>query len=118
MLINFSNHPSALWEQPQLEAAKEYGEIKDFPFPSVAPEADDENIQQLADHYVHELLTFSKKQHITVHIMGEMTFTYKVVSQLKELGIECIASTSLRDAEITTDGKKISNFQFVRFREY
>lgn len=118
MLINFSNHPSSLWEQEQLEAAKEYGEVIDIPFPSVDPDANDEEIQQLADHYVHKLLTFSSKQHITVHIMGEMTFTYKVVSQLKELGIECIASTTERDAEILNDGRKISDFQFVRFRKY
>jgi hypothetical protein len=41
-----------------------------------------------------------------------------VVSRLKEMGIECIASTSVRDAEVTSDGKKISDFQFVRFRKY
>ncbi len=118
MLINFSNHPSALWGVKQLEAAREFGEIKDFPFPAISPESNCDEIRELADHYVDEITSFAEHHHITVHVMGEMTFTFMVVSQLKEMGIECIASTSIRNAEEFTDGRKISNFQFVRFRKY
>ena len=50
--------------------------------------------------------------------MGEMTFTYLMVTQLKGKGIECIASTSDRNAEYASDGKKISDFHFVQFRKY
>lgn len=118
MLINFSNHPSEYWDQKQLEAAKVYGEIKDIPFPAVDPAASYDDIQLLADQYVHNILSTAGNRQITVHIMGEMTFTYLVVSQLKEIGIECVASTSVRDAEETADGRKISEFQFVKFRRY
>lgn len=118
MLINFSNHPSECWGQKQLEAAKVYGEIIDIPFPTVDPKANYEDIKALADQYVQELMARTENQQVTVHIMGEMTFCFIVVSRLKGMGIECIASTTIRDAEMTEDGKKVSDFKFVRFREY
>lgn len=118
MLINFSNHPSSLWGVKQLEAAREYGKIKDLPFPAVSPDANYDEIRELADRYVDEITSFAENHHITVHVMGEMTFTFMVVSQLKELGIECIASTTDRNAEEFADGRKLSDFQFVRFRKY
>ena len=118
MLINFTNHPSEYWGDKQLEAAKVYGEIKDIPFPDVSPEDDNEEIKLLADHYVKEILLIADNCHVTVHIMGEMTFVYRVVSLLKEQGITCIASTTVRDAETADDGRKISDFQFVKFRRY
>lgn len=33
-------------------------------------------------------------------------------------GIKCVASTTERDTVMTPDGKKISQFKFVQFREY
>lgn len=118
MLINFSNHPLTTWSKEQVEAAKEYGEIIDLPFPAVNPEASHEEIKDLADEYVGRIISISEKQNVSVHIMGEMTFCFMVVSSLKEKGIECIASTSNRNTEVTSDNKKISDFQFVRFRKY
>lgn len=118
MLINFSNHPLTTWSKEQVEAAKEYGEIIDLPFPAVNPDASHEEIKDLADEFVEKILSISKERNVTVHIMGEMTFCFMVVSSLKEKGIECIASTSNRNTEVTSDNKKISDFQFVRFRKY
>ena len=118
MLLNFSNHPSEYWGDKQIEAAKDYGKIKDIPFPVVSPESDYEDIQELADRYVEEILSFAENNQVTVHVMGEMTFTFSVVLQLKEKGIECISSTTERNAEEIANGKKISDFQFVRFRKY
>lgn len=117
-LINFSNHPSKYWESKQLEAAKEYGEIKDIPFPKVNPNANYDEIQELAEQCVEKILSLADNNIITVHIMGEMTFTYIVVKKLKEKGIECIASTTDRNAEELFDGRKISDFKFIRFRRY
>ena len=37
MFINFSNHPSEAWGKTQLNAAMEYGEVIDIPFPAVNP---------------------------------------------------------------------------------
>lgn len=118
MLINFSNHSSSLWEQNQLEAAREYGELVDVPFPPIDPEADEKYIKSLAEQYTEQFLFYEKNHCLTIHIMGEMTFVYGVVSLLKEHGITCIASTTERNAEEITDGRKISDFKFVRFRKY
>ena len=118
LLVNFSNHPLASWEDEQIKAAKEYGELVDVPFPAIDPEADEKHIESLADQYTEQLLTYAKDYRLTVHIMGEMTFVYRVVSLLIEQGVTCIASTTERDAEITNDGRKISDFQFVKFRRY
>lgn len=118
MLINFSNHPLVTWSKEQIEATTEFGEIIDIPFPAVKPEASHEEVKELADVYVDHILSLKKDEQIIVHIMGEMTFVYRVVSLLKEQGVTCIASTTERDAEMTTDGRKISDFQFVKFRRY
>ena len=117
-LINFSNHPSQYWSKEQSEAAAFYGRIIDLPFPDINPEADETDLMKLTEEYVKQILELKEHYNITVHVMGEMTFTYMVVSQLKAMGIECIASTTIRDAEYSSDGKKISDFQFVRFRKY
>lgn len=118
MLINFSNHPSDYWGDKQMEAAKVYGEIKDLTFPAIDPEANNEDLQTIADQYVQKILAEAENHKITVHVMGEMTFCFMVVSRLKEMGIECIASTTERHSEELADGRKIANFQFVRFRKY
>jgi CRISPR-associated Csx2 family protein len=117
-LINFSNHPSEYWGQKQLEAAKGYGKIKDIPFPMVDPEASYDDIRELAEQYVEKILAFAENNKITVHVMGEMTFCYLVVTKLKEKGVDCIASTTERISEEITDGRKIIDFHFVKFRSY
>lgn len=117
--INFSNHPSSGWLKEQLIAAKDYGEIVDMEFPNIDPEFTSTMISNLADEAINTITSYGKD--ITVHIMGEMTFTYAVVSRLKTLGIKCVASTTKRDPKkiiITPDGKKISEFHFIQFREY
>lgn len=119
MFINFSNHPSSGWLKEQLAAAQEYGEIVDIDFPNINPEFTSSILSQLADEAVVTITSYGKD--IIVHIMGEMTFTYAVVSRLKGLGIKCVASTTARNPEkviIKPDGTKISEFKFVQFREY
>ena len=119
MFINLSNHPSSKWLKEQLAAAQEYGEIVDMSFPNINPEYTASMVSELADEAVAAITSYGKD--ITVHIMGEMTFTYAVVSRLKGLGIKCVASTTARDPEkviIKPDGTKISEFHFIQFREY
>jgi len=115
--INFSNHSSVKWSEKQLMAALQYGEIGEFPFPIVSPEMNADAVHKMADEYVKQLVnTFGAE--ITVHIMGEMTFTFMVVTRLKELGIRCVASTTERKTTYNADGTKLSEFSFVKFREY
>lgn len=116
MFINLTNHPSENWSEEQLAAAHKYGEIVNIHFPNIEPSFTSSMVNSLADDTINEITALGKD--VTVHIMGEMTFTYAVVSRLKALGIICIASTTERNTIITSDGKKISEFQFVQFREY
>lgn len=118
MFVNFSNHPSQDWSTRQLEAAREYGEIVDLPFPAIAPDASERELLSQANESVKKILSLGGNSQIVVHIMGEMTFTFLVVSQLKEKGIKCVASTTERNATENSDGTKLSEFSFVKFREY
>ena len=115
MLINLTNHPSVAWTAEQIEAAKEYGEIVDMPFPQVNPESDEDEINNLANKYFREII--DNKEVDAVHLMGEMNFTFALVTKLKLRGITCIASTTKRET-VEENGVKISKFKFVRFRRY
>ena len=116
MFINLTNHPSENWSEEQLKAAQEYGEIVDISFPNIEPFFTSEDINELAETTMEGIKILDA--HPVVHVMGEMTFTYAVVSRLKALGITCVASTTERIVKMMPDGKKISEFKFVQFREY
>ncbi len=115
MLLNLSNHPSAHWPPTQMnEAVKQYGSVQDLAFPQINPNANTDEIEQLAEEYETKIRKLNPS---TVHLMGEMTFTFKLVNRLKAIGIPCIASTTERIAE-EENGAKTSVFKFVRFRAY
>ena len=120
MLINLTNHPSADWSAEQYEAANRlFGQVTDIPFPSVPPEADKTTIHNLASNFASKIISIqqSSKEQITVHLMGELTFTSALVSILKSNGIKVVASTTKRDDSDNKHGGKLG-FHFVRFREY
>lgn len=118
MFINLSNHPSAKWPAAQLEDASKYGEVVDLPFPLIDPKGDVDYIEKLADEYVEKILALSLNEPPTVHVMGELNFTYAVVKRLLEKNILTLASTTQRDVVETEDGQKTSRFTYVRFRRY
>ena len=113
MFLNLSNHPSASWSEPQLAACG--GKVVDLAFPQVAPDGDEAYIEQLANDYYNKINAMSNIE--AVHIMGEMTFCYKLITKLKAHNIRCVASTTKRET-VEENGVKISKFNFVRFREY
>ena len=118
LLINLSNHPSAGWGARQREAAEMYGEIEDVDFPTIPPVAGEREITDLAEEYVARIEERAETRDVTVHIMGEMTFCYAVITRLQPLGIPCIASTTRRQVTETTDGVKEVRFDFETFRKY
>ena len=115
LFVNLTNHPHASWSEEQIQGGHEYGEIIDLAFPIIEPEATPEYINTFAAKYAQIIEDQASYFNITLHIMGEMTFTYAVVSRLKSLGITCLASTTKRNVGVTPDGKE---FKFVQFREY
>ena len=115
MLLNLSNHPSTKWTAKQKSTAlKKYKKITDMAFPVIAPTASKKAVKQLTKKYLKKIQAHKPD---AVHIMGEMTFTFRLVKMLKKAGIKCIASTTNRIVE-EKEGKKIVQFQFVQFRAY
>jgi len=133
MLLNLSNHASANWSAAQIQAAKKsFGEIRDVPFPAIAPNVDLNTIIALTQEYVHKCQAFIKPQATSneqpatsneppasaIHVMGEMTFVYQFVKRATAAGLRCVASTTERIAVDHPDGSKTSEFHFIRFRDY
>jgi hypothetical protein len=115
MLLNLSNHPSTAWPQNQLASASRWGDVQDLPFPQIDPSAQQDDIEAVAQNYLTKILGLKP---VAVHLMGELTFTFKLVELLKSHGITVLASTTHRTTEVRPDGTKISKFEFVQFRHY
>lgn len=119
LLLNLSNHPYAGWSGNQKQAAMELGECVDMPFPSVDPNATDDEIGNLVSAYEARILEYGDADKcLTVHIMGEMTFCFSLVQRLKQRGIRCIASCARREVEEMDDERIKSVYNFIRFRDY
>jgi len=121
MIINFSNHPSEHWEANQHKMAIiNYSSVIDVDFPAINPGASEKELDKLVDEYIKILLKILSKSvdpKNAVHIMGEMTFSFRLINKLKKMGILCIASTTTR--KVDQNGNiKTTTFEFVRFREY
>ncbi|PJA99282.1 MAG: CRISPR-associated protein [Ignavibacteriales bacterium CG_4_9_14_3_um_filter_30_11] len=121
MLINLSNHPSDNWSDLQIKTANElYGKVVDIDFPQIPPEADEDLIAALANDYKDiclDVISSSNDKNNAIHIMGELTFCFALVRELKKLNITCVASTTNRMLT-ESKGLKLSEFSFVRFRMY
>ncbi|HMT35598.1 MAG TPA: hypothetical protein PKC41_07050 [Chitinophagaceae bacterium] len=115
MLLNFSNHPSAQWPENQISSAQIlYGNVVDLSFPNIDPESDEAQIAFLCKQYFEKIVEANPN---AVHIMGELSFCFRLISLLKNHGITCIASTTYRNT-LEINGMKYAQFQFVRFRKY
>ena len=128
MLINLSNHPAYkienkkiiyIWEEEQLNAVSQYGEIENLPFPNIPPEYTTEQVCDLAKDYLNRCVNLiqSSNNESAVHITGEMTFCFELIQLLLKKGYTCITSTTERIVE-EKDGVKKSIYKFVRFRNY
>lgn len=121
MLINLTNHPSSNWTEKQLKAAnRKFGDVVDIPFPYISPFASSTQVQKKAKIYFDKILSLiknTKDKSNAVHLMGEFTFVFNLTLMLKKKKIPVVASTTKRLVE-EKDGKKIVDFDFVRFREY
>lgn len=119
VFLNLSNHPSEDWESAQVFYAQEYGIIYNRAFPQVGSELDSTGVDALAEDIKCEILNEYSGCALTVHVMGEMTLTYALVSKLKSCGIRCVASCSERVSSFDPEtGVKSSVFKFECFREY
>ncbi|MBO5699229.1 MAG: CRISPR-associated protein [Bacteroidaceae bacterium] len=119
LFINLTNHPSAMWGEQQLLAARQYGKVEDMPFPEVDEKGDEAYISAIAEEYASRILRCNATHEVTVHLMGELTFTFALLKRLQHYGIPCVASTSQRLVTEDADGNKTEVlFRFERFRRY
>ena len=119
IFINHTNHKSTQWSAEQVAAAELYGKIIDVPFPEVPPNFSSEEVRAMVLKNLQEILKLSP---VAVLCQGEFNYTVAMVEELKKNKIPVMAATSQRAVSeiVEADGstKKISVFQFVRFREY
>lgn len=119
IFINHTNHESAKWSAEQKLAAESYGKIIDMPFPEVPPNFSSEDVQKMAFDNLQKILEIAP---VAVLCQGEFSYTVAMVELLKKNKIPVLAATSERIVSeiVEADGstKKVSIFQFVRFREY
>lgn len=119
MLLNLSNHPSTSWDSHQIQTAiEQFGQVVDMPFPHIAPEATKEEIQHLAHQYAQDILATYPTHSLTIHLMGELCFTFALLKLLQEKGIKVVASTTERVVTEMDHQQKVVSFKFVKFREY
>ncbi len=117
-LINLTNHPYNLWTKEQKDCAeKQFENVIDYPFPNVEPDKSEKEISLLADNVFEDIIkTFGKD--IVIHLMGEFTLCFALVKRFQKQAIVCIASCTERNVIISSNGEKITKFEFKRFRQY
>ncbi|MBQ6441577.1 MAG: hypothetical protein IJJ13_03160 [Lachnospiraceae bacterium] len=119
MLINCTNHPYEIWNAPQREAAKCFGEVVDLPFPAIDPAAESSDLRKIVLDYAQKIEAMSPA---AVLVAGEFTFVFMLVDKLLRDGVKVLSACSKRVTEEVKhpDGtnEKKSVFLFERFREY
>lgn len=119
LFINWSNHPSSSWQEPQRKSAEALGRIVDISFPEVDPKVDIESISKLADSLMGDFIVrFPNKKETVVMVQGEMTLLYQLLRRLEGHGYRAVAASSIRDVRINADGSETKFFKFHRFRDY
>lgn len=115
IFVNFTNHKMSKWSEKQKKEAGRYGEIVDIPFPNVAPDWTEKEIEQTAEHCYQKIMDCHPK---AVLCQGEFTLAFSVAKKLRRSGVKVLAACSERQVTEGKKGEKISVFNFVRFREY
>ena len=119
-LLVISNHPPEKWDDKQRKG----WEIYYLPFPNVPADADEEQVSEMVrklakicDKFL-VLKTVSRKHNEDalpmISIQGEFTLTFSVIYQV---GVDFfVFPTSERKVKELENGKKLVNFEFVRWR--
>ena len=128
MFINYSNHPSANWNQVQLTAANSYGKLYDMAFPVVSVRDTEEDIVVLAENQLKLLEELAKENgktlnDTTIMCQGEFSLSYALISKIKEKYPLCkvVCAISERQVVEKQEGENMVKqvvFSFAGFREY
>jgi hypothetical protein len=113
MLLNVTNHPSAMWAEDQKNAACQlWHSIEDMAFPAVDPKASLEEVQELAQEYCARILATDCT---AVLLQGEFTFTVQLALLLAP-HVNVYTACSDRNTVLNADGTKTVAFKFEQFR--
>lgn len=119
VFVNHTNHPAERWSEVQRVAAEKYGDIVDMPFPRIPPDWGEGEIAELAAMLAADIGELAPA---AVLCQGEYSYTYRLVRELARQGIVCLSACSDRVVEEVTEAdgsvRRVSYFDFVRFRRY
>jgi hypothetical protein len=115
VMVNISNHPSETWGDLQRNKALELASnLVDIQFPLVSPSASDSELVNMANELVENM-----PQNVTTALVaGDFVLTTLIVQALQRKNICCIAAASERKVSYNSDGNKIIEFNFEKYRPY
>lgn len=122
MLLNFSNHPYQSWSIAQRQTAEmQFGEVVDWAFPIVPPEADKQAVHMLAISYLKDIQDqyndIIAQHRFAILLQGEQSFIIAFYKYACAQNIPCFVATSDRISQLNIDGSKTIHFQFKQFRQ-
>jgi len=117
LFINLSDSPSSTWDTTQREEALKIGNIEDMNLPKIPLEAGEKSLKKNVNRCYNEIIEKAKTYNVTVHIVGELAFTYKLVTKLKAAGVKCVTSINECVSSESND-LKTPVFKFKNFRDF
>lgn len=117
LFVNLSNMHTNKWPKDRLQGAidlSEGGEIINVAFPVLSAEATKEEVYEKSEAIVEKVMSYKPD---IVFCMGEFSLCFRIVSLLKEKGIKVVTVCNERVIS-NEDGKSISGFKFIQFREF
>lgn len=119
LFINHTNHPSAQWSEEQLQAARQYGDVVDMPFPQIEAGLSEAEVHDMAEAAAGRIAELKPS---AVLVQGEFTYSYALIRLLQTAGIRAVAACSERQTIAVLNERqetlKQSVFKFVQFRVY
>lgn len=116
---NISNHPSSKWDEKQLEAANEFGEIIDIRMPHIPADRDIYYVLNVASAVVKEVVKYAQKNEVVAMVTAESTLEYAIITGLHQCNIKCVAPVYGNAHEgVDKQGKTIRILDFYCFRPY
>lgn len=119
VFINHTNHPSAQWSEEQLQAARQYGDVVDLPFPQIEAGLSEAEVHDMAEAAAGRIAVLKPS---AVMVQGEFTYSYALIRLLQAAGIRVVAACSERQTIAALNERqetvKKSVFKFVQFRVY
>ena len=119
LFINHTNHPSAQWSEEQLQAARQYGDVVDVPFPQIEAGLSEAEVHDMAEAAAGRIAELKPS---AVLVQGEFTYSYALIRLLQTAGIRVVAACSERQTIAVLNERqetlKQSVFKFVQFRVY